>query len=207
MNDLDWEISDYGKARDFIEINEEDIGQNPVLDCGQGLTAVIPLGTPAVGIRLHGAIMLAPIPLFMLCAALVPVFGIFGPWNISLTTLGITVGCGIMILGLARAGRLVLNQRELFPRKFFTTLGRDGIGMQYPFWHFPFVRTRKKLAWRDVQSVTPAKVFFLPGLLTLQFRLPVFQVMSKDGGQVLVFRPDDPTIGANLQTLIQSRIS
>lgn len=201
---MDWEISDYEAARDFVESNEEEIGRVPVVDCGKGLTAVLPLGTPAVGVRFHGAVMLAPIPLFMLCAALVPVFGFSGSWSLSATTLGITFGCALMVLGLARAGRLVLNQRELFPRKFFSTLGKQGVAMHFPFWYFPFSKTRKKAAWGDVASVSPATAFFLPGLLTLQVNLPVFRATTRDGGSVLLFRPGKAAHQEELKRLIES---
>lgn len=77
--------------------------------------------------------------------------------------------------------------------------------MHYPFWYFPFARPLKKLKWNEVDSVSPATVFFLPGILTLQFRLPVFRLTAGNGASVLVFRPEVKGSGEQLRKLMESR--
>ncbi len=204
MEKSDWAQNDYRIAREYIEDHEEQAVQNPVLNCDQGVTVILPLGVPGLGFRLHGLIMLAPLPLFILCAILIPVFGFTGSWKISLTTLSITAGCAILVLGLLRAILLVVGQRETFPRKYFATLGPKGIAMHFSRCQLPLCNPRQELLWKQVESFERTQVFFPPGIFKFKPMLPVIKVQARDGQSVILPAPSNPEFLADLENRLNA---
>lgn len=204
MKHSDWAQKDYEIARAFIEDHEELASKNPLLDCGQGVTAILPLEVPGLGFRLHGLIMLAPLPLFIVCAILVPIFGFSGNWEISLTTISITFGCAIMILGLFRAIRLVVGQRETFPRQYFSTIGPQGLSMHFSRLQIPFCNPRQELLWKNMEHFELTKIFFLPGILIFKPMLSAVSAKSKEGTSVILPAPYSQNGLSRLQNLLNS---
>ncbi len=202
MKHSDWAMKDYEVARAYIEDHEELASQSPLLDCDQGVTAVLPLGVPGLGFRLHGLIMLAPLPLLMICAILVPIFGFTGNWEVSLTTMSITLGCAILVLGLLRAIRLVVGQRETFPRQYFSAIGPKGLSMHFSRFQFPFCNPRQELLWKNMEHCELTEVFFLPGIFTFKPMLPAMCAKSKEGDSVFLPAPSSQEGMSTLRKLL-----
>ncbi len=205
MTQPDWPKSDYNTAWSFIEENEAEASQNSILDCGKGVTAILPLGLPALGIRLHGVIMIAPIVLFMLCAALVPVFILTGEARFTATGFAIGLGSLGLAWGLSRVAKMVLNQRELFPRKYFVTLGHDGVAMHFSKLHFPFRSSRAAIRWKDVESIQPEPLFFPTALFTGKASVPSLRIRSRQGASVTVPAFTNPDTFHEIQALLRSK--
>lgn len=204
MKYSDWASKNYETARVYIEDHEETASRNPVLDCGNDVTAVLPLGVPGLGFRLHGLIMLAPIPLLMLSAFLFPVFGFMGSWEVSFTSLSLTAGSLIMLLGLFRVLLLVVGQRETFPRQYFATLGPQGIAMHFSRFQLPLCNPRQQIPWKQLKDVSSTRVFFAPGILILRPTLSVLKVESTDGKCAYLPAPSNPESLSRLKALLKN---
>ncbi len=205
MEHSDWATRDYETARTYIEDHEEIASRHPVLDCGNGVTAILPLNVPGLGFRLHGLIMLAPIPLLMLSALLFPVFGFMGSWEVSFTSLSLTAGSLILLLGLFRVILLVVGQRETFPRQYFATLGPQGIAMHFSRFQLPLCNPRQQIPWKQVKDILPTRVFFVPGILILKPVLSVLKIESTEGKTVYLPAPSPPDSLTRLKALIKKQ--
>jgi len=209
MTSSDWTQTDYATARDYLSEHESEAARATLLDCGDGVIAVLPRGIPALGARFHGLFMLAPLPVFMVCAALLPLFGFTGSWELSPVTLAITAGCLALIWGLARVMRLVLKQRELFPRSFFVTLGEKGAAMHFTRLHFPAGPVKSALTWNQVQTIASGRAFGLPALLLGRPWIPVLRLGSEAKPAVLIPMPPierDAETWTRLHALIEQRL-
>jgi 4-amino-4-deoxy-L-arabinose transferase-like glycosyltransferase len=181
MNEKHWSSRDYFRADDFLDAHEEETQTRAVIDCGQDVQAVLPKGLPALKIRFHGLFMIAPLPLLMACVIFLPLSGFLGEWEVNMTTLGITLLCLLMLAGLVRVILVMLKIRDMFPRKYFVTLGPEGIAMHFSRIHFPAANPKAFIAWKDVDSVQRASSFFLPALLLGRPTVPALQVVSRNG--------------------------
>ena len=201
MSPPHWSKSDYQSAREFLDHNEGAAARSCLLEAGEGLRIIRPAGFGGMGARFHGLFMLAPLPVFMLCAVLLPVFGFAGSWTLTPWTLAVTAACGGMLWGLGRAWRLVLRQRELFPFKFFTTLSPRGAAMHYSPFHFPFQPSRAALTWQEVDRISTRRAFYPPGLFSGRPWLPVLALQGPGGREVLCpLADEDPKTEARLRT-------
>jgi hypothetical protein len=186
MNNEIWASKNYDHADAFIAEHEEETKTRAVIDCGNGIHAVLPKGLPALKIRFHGLFMIAPLPLLMACVIFLPLSGFLGEWKVNATTLGISLLCLLMLAGLMRVILVMLNNRDMFPRKYFVTLGPEGLAMHFSNIHFPTVNPSAFIAWKDVESVQRASSFFLPALLLGRPRVPTLQVVSRQGPVVTI---------------------
>ena len=186
MTDENWASRNYDSADDYISEHEEEIRTRAVIDCGQGIHAVLPKGLPALKIQFHGLFMIAPLPLLMACVVFLPLSGFLGEWEINATTLGISLLCLAMLAGLMRVILVMLNNRDMFPRKYFVTLGPEGIAMHFSRIHFPSINPKTFIKWKEVGSVQRASSFFLPALLLGRPTVPTLQVVSRQGATVLI---------------------
>ena len=166
MTSKDWTSQNYDLADAYIAEHEEETKNHAVIDCGKGIHAVLPKGLPALKIRFHGLFMIAPLPLLMACVIFLPLSGFLGEWKINGTTLGISLLCLLMLAGLMRVIFVMLNNRDMFPRKYFVILGPEGLAMHFSRIHFPTTNPKTFIAWRDVKSFERTSIFFLPALLT-----------------------------------------
>jgi hypothetical protein len=186
MNNENWTSKNYDLAEDYISEHEEEIQSRAVIDCGKGIHAVLPKGLPALKIRFHGLFMIAPLPLLMACVVFLPLSGFLGEWEVTGTTLGISLLCLLMLAGLIRVIVVMLKVRDMFPRAYFVTLGPEGIAMYFSRIHFPAANPKAFIAWKDVTSVQRTSSFFLPALLLGRTAVPALQVASRQGPVVTI---------------------
>lgn len=165
MNRPEWCETDFRKAEVFLEEHEADQPDTALFDCGDGLYAVIPRGLPALGVRFYGLFMLAPLPVLLASVVVLVLFGFKDDVTLNATTLGVFAISVVLIIGLVRVMHLILQNRALFPRNYFVTLGKNGIAMHYSRKHFPFHNPRAWLTWHDIKSVEPGNGLFLPAFL------------------------------------------
>lgn len=186
MNPEHWIASDYSRADDYVLGHEEEAKTRTVIDCGDGVYALLPKGMPALKIRFHGLFMIAPLPLLSVCVIFLPLSGFLGEWQVNTTTLGISLMCLVMLAGLIRVMVFMLNIRDMFPRKYFVTLGPQGLAMHFTRIHFPAGRPTAFVGWNEVASVERTTCFFLPALLLGRLNVPALQVFSKEGRPVVI---------------------
>lgn len=186
MDNQNWASKNYDRADDYIAEHEEEIQSRAVIDCGQGIHALLPKGLPALKIRFHGLFMIAPLPILMACVIFLPLSGFLGEWEVNATTLGITLLCLLMMAGLMRVILVMLNNRDMFPRKYFVTLGPEGIAMHFTRIHFPVENPKAFIAWKDVDSVQRVSSFFFPALLLGRPTVPALKIVSRHGAVVTV---------------------
>ncbi len=182
MNSPHWSQTDRARAQESLE----DTPLAPWVDCKDGLVAVCPQGWPALGMRFHGAIMLAPLPVLMAAVLmmLVRLLREGGVW--SATTLGVTLFLLVLLFGLARAFQMLTRTRELFPIKYFVTLGTQGAAMHFSRFHFPFRDPKTRLEWTEVESAQRTTGFFFPTWLTGRFRIPMLEIRSAAGQSIVI---------------------
>lgn len=181
MNNENWSSKNYDHADAFIAEHEEETQTRAVIDCGKGVHAVLPKGLPALKVRFQGLFMIAPLPVLMACVIFLPLSGFLGEWEVNPTTLGISLLCLLMLAGLMRVILAMLNNRDMFPRKYFVTLGPEGVAMHFARIHFPAANPKTCIAWQDVQSVQRTSSFFLPALLLGRSMVPALQITSRQG--------------------------
>jgi hypothetical protein len=186
MTNENWATKNYDLADSYIAEHEEETKTRAVIDCGNGIHAVLPKGLPALKIRFHGLFMIAPLPLLMACVIFLPLSGFLGEWEVNGTTLGISLLCLLMLAGLMRVILVMLNNRDMFPRKYFVTLGPKGLAMHFSRIHFPLTNPTTFIEWKNVESVQRASSFFLSALLLGRPAVPTLQVVSRSGPVVLI---------------------
>jgi hypothetical protein len=186
MNNENWTSKNYDHADAYITEHEEETQTRAVIDCGKGVHAILPKGLPALKIRFHGLFMIAPLPILIACVIFLPLSGFLGEWEVNATTLGISALCLLMLAGLIRVILVMLNNRDMFPRKYFVTLGPEGLAMHFSRIHFPATHPKACIAWKDVESVQRASCFFLPALLLGRPTVPALQIVSRHGPVVII---------------------
>ncbi len=187
MNASSWQADNYDHALKAVQATEEEQGTLPcLLDCGNSIQAILPLGLPALGIRFHGAMMLSPLPVFMACLLAVPIIGYSISWEVSVLTVTITAACAAMILGLYRALLLLLKQRELFPRNYFCTLGPRGIALNYSRLQLPMNSWNGSLQKKEIAAIEKTKLWFPPALWVGRLFVPAIRVSSRSGEELMI---------------------
>jgi len=186
MSNNHWTSKHYGHADAYIAEHEEETKTRAVIDCRNGVHAILPKGLPALKIRFHGLFMIAPLPLLMACVIFLPLSGFLGEWKVNATTLGISLLCLLMLAGLMRVILVMLNNRDMFPRKYFVTLGPEGAAMHFSRFHFPVSNPKAFIEWQDVASVQRASSFFLPALLLGRPTVPALRIVSRQGPVVSI---------------------
>ena len=186
MTNENWASKNYDLADDYIAEHEEETQARAVIDCGKGIHAILPKGLPALKIRFHGLFMIAPLPILIACVIFLPLSGFLGEWEVNGTTLGISLMCLLMLAGLMRVILVMLNNRDMFPRKYFVTLGPEGLAMHFSRIHFPSTNPKASIAWKDIESVQRVSSFFLPALLLGRPMVPALQIVSRHGPAVII---------------------
>jgi hypothetical protein len=181
-----WPSKNYDHADAYVAAHEEETKTRAVIDCGDGIHAILPKGLPALKIRFHGLFMIAPLPLLMACVIFLPLSGFLGEWEINTTTLGISLLCLVMLAGLIRVILVMLNVRDMFPREYFVTLGPEGLAMHFSRIHFPAGHPKAFIPWNEVASTERISVFFLPALLLGRLSVPALRVAPKKGAPVII---------------------
>ena len=180
MSKVKWAQSNYAIGLDFITQNEEQAKASTLLDAGCGVTVALPTGLPLYSLGLYSAFILAPILLFIMVVAYFLVAFLFSGHGTTGTLFMISGACIFMLWGLGKVLQILFSVRELFPRKFFATLGKKGVAMHFSRWHFP-LQSQTAIAWNDVESTLVTTTLFLPGLLVGIPKTTIFEITAKNG--------------------------
>jgi len=179
MNQENWIKKDYQNGLTFITDHEEEAASNTILATEIDVIIVLPSGLPLYGAGFYGIFMLAPIVLFMLIISYF-IFIIFSTQSLDIQTQILIPTGGLFLLwALAKALKLLTASRDLFPRKYFSTLGLYGIAAHYSNSHFPG-KSRVAIEWDQIDSIRTYSSFFLPGLFAGIIKTFIVEVASKN---------------------------
>jgi len=182
MNSPHWSQTDRHRAQEYIAEAPSTLW----LDCQNGLVAVRPHGWSALGMRFHGGFMLAPLPIL---TALILMMFIVVSSRYGLGS-GITLGVGVFFLallwGLGRVFQMLTRNRDLFPIKYFSTLGAQGVAMHFSRFHFPLRDPQARLDWDEVTSVQKITGIFIPAWFHGRFHIPLLEIRSLKGKTVVI---------------------
>jgi hypothetical protein len=178
MNQEDWPTKDYQTALSYISEHEDEAALNIILPVDQSITAV--LGLPLYGAGFYGIFMLSPIILFMLVTSYF-MFVILNVDSMAMQTqMFFLVGYLFLLWALIKALQLLISTRDLFPRKYFTTLSEKGVSSHYSKLHFPF-HSQVTLDWNDVESTCVYQSFLLAGIFAGFLKVYIVGITSKRG--------------------------
>ncbi|MFQ5450845.1 MAG: hypothetical protein ACE5E9_09455 [Nitrospinaceae bacterium] len=185
-----WAAQDFEIGMDYVEDHEEQATASALLETDRGLKVILPKGLPALGVHFLGIYMMAPLLLFMAVLAWL----LFVIWSsaesLTLARVLWSLLCLGLFWGLTRALKLLLTNRELFPRRHFVTLGDRGIAMHFSRLHFLPGGSRTAIPWKEVRSVQRNKMLFPPAWLMGVPRVPALEVVSARGEKVRIpFHP------------------
>ena len=179
MNQENWVKKDYQAGLNFIIDHEEEAASNTILATEVGVTILLPSGLPLYGAGFYGIFMLAPIVLFMLIISYL-IFIIFSTQSLEIQTqILLPTGGFFLLWALAKTLKLVTLSRDLFPRKYFSTLGVYGIAAHYSNSHFPG-HSRVAIEWDQIDSIRTYSSFFLPGVFVGTLKTFIVEVASKN---------------------------
>ncbi len=186
MTENPWTQDDFLTALQYLVDHEEQARETPILDTGAGVTVFLPAGLPGLGVSLPGALMLAPILLFMVVLLAFP-FIIFGPDpTVNLSKLGISALALGLFGGLVKVLGLMTRNRDHFPRQYFVTSSRQGLAMHFSPLHLPGTGGRSALPWDEIEDVTRIQTLFLPAILKGILEVPALEVTSRGGTKILI---------------------
>jgi hypothetical protein len=178
MNQADWSTKDYQTALSHIVEHEDEAACNITLSVDKDITAV--LGLPLYGAGFYGIFMLSPIILFMLVTTYFMVVILTADSMEMQTQILFSGGCLFLLWALGKALQLLVSARDLFPRKYFTTLGAKGISSHYSKLHLPF-HSKVTLEWNDVEVTRVYRSLFLAGLFAGFLKAHIIEITSKSG--------------------------
>ncbi|MZG54058.1 MAG: hypothetical protein F3744_08335 [Nitrospinae bacterium] len=180
MSQENWAKNDYQIALNFIAEQEDEASRDPILVTDKNATVILPSGLPLYGAGFYGIFMLAPIILFMFIIVYFT-FIILDAQSLKIQTQILISGGGLFfLLGLTKVLKLVTSSRDLFPRKYFTVLGPQGISAHYSAWHFP-AHSKTAIKWEEIRSTRVYSSFFLPGFLAGFLKTSFVEITSKEG--------------------------
>ncbi|MBL4665264.1 MAG: hypothetical protein JKY23_04855 [Nitrospinaceae bacterium] len=178
MNQEDWPTKDYQTALSYIDEHEDEAASNIILPLDKGITAV--LGLPLYGAGFYGIFMLSPIILFMLVTAYFMLVILTADSMEMQSQILFSGGCFFLLWALGKALQFLISTRELFPRKYFTTLSAKGVSSHYSKLHFPF-HSKVILAWSDIETTRVYRSLFLAGLFAGFLKAHIVEITSKSG--------------------------
>jgi hypothetical protein len=207
MNQAGWPIKDYQTALNHIVEHEDEATSNIILSVDKDITAI--LGLPLYGAGFYGIFMLSPIILFMLVTAYFMIVILTADSMEMQTQILFSGGCLFLLWALGKALQLLISSRELFPRKYFTTLGTKGISSHYSKLHFPF-NSKVTFAWGEVEVTRAYRSLFLAGLFAGFFKAHIVEITSKSGDilKIPFHVPADQAVSASdaILSLINQKI-
>ncbi len=201
MKSPDWAIKDYQDGLYYTLRHEEEVEKSPLLDAGKGLIVSVPRGLPACRVNFMGWFMLAPIIIFMITVLVFPFLGFSSRWEFEMVPIGITIGCALLFLGLVWALKMMLKNRELFPRHYFVTLGTHGIAMYFSRLHFPWQNPKTALAWNEVKSIERTMIPFTVALVTGKLSIPALRINGANKDPVIIPFPPVPGIEKDIEQI------
>jgi len=164
MSQLIWADRDYEVGYDAL-LDYDDPETPTLLKVKETLQLILPEGLPVFGLHWIGAVMIAPILIFISVLALLPIIVIAGSHAIGMNGIITTGVCLILLWGFSFVLKLMILNRDIFPRRYFSFFGNDGIAVRFSRLHFPMQNPKMELAWNEIKSLHIVRKFFLPGLL------------------------------------------
>ncbi|QPJ66281.1 MAG: hypothetical protein G3M78_13110 [Candidatus Nitrohelix vancouverensis] len=199
MEQPQWAIKDYETGHDAL-IDLEDPETPSLYAVRPDLTLVLAEGLPVFGFHWIGAVMIAPALVFMLILILLPVFVLTGSdvtWIMAIVTLVVSSS---FLWGFTFALQLMVQNRDIFPRRYFTTLGNEGLALHFSRIHLPGQNPKAWMEWASVQSVELSRRFFLPGILVAKPFIPYIDL--KGSGDRRLSIPLSPNEN-DIQSLVE----
>ena len=178
MNQEDWPTKDYQTALSHIVEHENEAASRIILPVDKGITAV--LGLPLYGAGFYGIFMLSPIILFMLVTTYFMLVILNTDSMEMQTQIFFSGGCLFLLWALGKALQFLISTRDLFPRKYFTTLSSKGVSSHYSKLHFPF-HSKVTLSWSDVEAARVYRSLFPAGLFAGFLKANIIEITSKSG--------------------------
>jgi len=210
MNAQNWAEQDIERGISYLADHEQKATDTTILTTGDDTRILLPTGLPAYGANVVGMFMMAPILLFMLVLTLFPIQILWSGKIFSTIPMVLIMLCLALLWGLTKILRLMLKNRDLFPRCYFVTLGNRGIAMHFTRLHFPFYRPRMSIPWKEIQAVKKDSHAFMPVLFLGALRVTTVEVASSTGEKVIIpFRLDGEKAAATaeqIERLIYQRI-
>ncbi|MBC8285453.1 MAG: hypothetical protein H8E32_16690 [Nitrospinae bacterium] len=173
-----WSEIDYQIGLDFVRDHEDE--SNTILHTEKNVSVILPGELPIFGAGFYGIFMLAPIVLFMLVISSLLVIVLTSNSLEIQTQILFLFGCLFFLWALTHALKLLFSSRDLFPRKYFSTLGLQGVSSHYSKLHFPF-HSAVNIKWDEIKSTRSYSTLFLPGVFTGVFKSRIVEITSKDG--------------------------
>lgn len=183
-----WSNEDYETGLDYLANHEREAQSSSILETRFGVEILLPIGLPARGLTLHGIFMAAPILMFAFVLIGFLTVGVIENWGINTITLLLASLCIVLLWGLNKVLKLLLSNRELFPRRHFVTLGEMGIAMHFARFQIPIGNPRTAIPWEDVRQVQKGKpCFFPPAWLRGITTAETVEVYGREGRVVIPF--------------------
>ena len=191
MNTQNWAEQDIDRGMHYLAEHEQETSRrHHFKHAGNDTKIFLPTGLPAFGANVVGMFMMAPLILFMLVLALFPLLSIQLLWKgLALSKLQAIIMIVIplaLLWGLTKVFRLMLKNRELFPRCYFVTMSACGIAMHFTRLHLPFHRPRISIIWKDIQTVKKNTIAFMPILFLGVLRVTTIEVISFNGEKIVI---------------------
>ncbi len=181
MTNVSWAQAQFERAVEFLALQEVGVSDSLLSKTEEGIFLVLPVGLPILSVTFYGLFMAAPIVLFAVFLFFLPIIGFLKGWTLTVTSLLLTLLSWALIWGLYKVFGLMSRNRDLFPRRYFTTLGPEGIAMHFQPWHFPLMNPKESVLWRNVKDIS-MKTVFLFGV----YQTTVIELKSSDGSKALI---------------------
>lgn len=186
MNAQNWAEQDIDRGMVYLEDHEQEATDAPILTAGDDIKILLPTGLPAFGANVVGMFMMAPLILFMMILTVFPLQLLWSGTTLTQNLIFLILLSVALFGGLVIVLRLMLRNRELFPRSYFVTLGERGIAMHFSRLHFPFNRPRLSIPWEDIQVVKKNTTVFMPILFLGILRATTIEVISSSGEKIII---------------------
>ena len=186
MKAQNWAEKDIDRGMSYLADHEQEAADATILPVDGDTRILLPTGLPAFGANVVGMFMMAPLLLFMLVLTLFPILILWTGNSLSTTSIILVLLCLALLWGLTKVFRLMLKNRELFPRCYFVTLGARGVAMHFTRLHFPFHRPSMSIMWKDIQAVKKNTAAFIPVLFLGALRVTTIDVVSLNGEKVII---------------------
>jgi hypothetical protein len=186
MNAQNWAEQDIDKGMGYLEDHEQKATDANILTTDDNIKILLPTGLPAFGANVVGMFMMAPLILFMMILTVFPLQLLWSETALTQNLIFLILLSTALLGGLVIVFRLMLKNRELFPRSYFVTLGERGITMHFSRLHFPFNRPRLSIPWKDIEVVKKNTTAFMPILFLGILRATTVEVISSSGEKVII---------------------
>ena len=159
---VNWSENDYQIGLNFIRNNKDQANSDTILNTENDVSVLLPSGLPIFGVGFYGVFMLAPIVLFMLVISYVMFIILTANSLETQPQLLFSLVCLFFLWALTKILKLIISKHELFPRKYFSTLGPQGVASHYSKLYFPLHST-VTIQNEEIESIRSYSTFFLPG--------------------------------------------